>query len=65
MNEPCFKKKGLKLLIRGPRFIFYANNQQPTQFSGAAYTGGYIGLDASGQGTEAVFSSLTVNSPAA
>lgn len=55
----------LKLVITGSHFTLYANNQQITQFSDTGYPGGYIGLAASGQGTETIFSDLKVTLPAA
>ncbi len=54
------QQNDLKVAISGSQFTFYVNNQKITQFTDATYANGYIGLAASGQGAEAIFSNLIV-----
>jgi 3-keto-disaccharide hydrolase len=53
----------LKIVMNGSHFTFYANNQQIIDTNDSVYSNGYIGLAADGQGTEVIFSNLTVTKP--
>jgi hypothetical protein len=53
----------VKIVINGTHYTFFANNQQIADTSDSTYANGYIGLGALGQGTESVFSNLTVTKP--
>jgi hypothetical protein len=56
-------KNEIKLSIINAQFKLYLNGQQINQDTDKTFTSGYIALGAYGQGTEAVFSNLTITKP--
>jgi len=54
------QENDLKVAISGSQFTFSVNNQKISQFTDSTYANGYVGLAASGQGAEAIFSNLVV-----
>lgn len=54
-----------KIIIKGSEFTFFINDQQLTQLADSTYTQGYLALGATGKGTVAIFSDLSVTKPAA
>jgi hypothetical protein len=52
-----------KIIISGSEFTIFANDQQIAQAADSTYTQGYIGLGATGKGTQAIFSDLLITKP--
>lgn len=52
-----------KIVIKGSEFTIFANDQQIAQAADSTYAKGYIGLGATGKGTQTIFSDLLVTNP--
>ncbi len=63
IHQGLGQQNTFKIAIKGSEFTIFANDQQIAQAADSTYTKGYIGLGATGKGTQSIFSDLLITNP--